>query len=1211
MKKKRSMCENSTFRKLFNLFRVMKIVILFMLIGLTHLSAEVRSQNASVSLKLKDVTVEQVILEVEKQLKQDFFFSKREVDVTKKISVNLNQATLDELVRVIFGEKFGYRLVDNLIVITPKAVVAEEEEKTILIKGQVVDKGGAPLPGVTVLIEGTMVGSATDVDGKFSLPLPKELKGVVVVFRFVGMETQKIQLANIKDKEILEGRKNLKVVMEEQVEKMDEVVVTGYQTVNRKDMVGSYSVLKASDIMMPAYSSIDQMLQGQVAGMIVMNTSSRVGTNPQIRIRGTTTLLGNKDPLWVVDGVVQSDPISMDVSTAMTDDLKNILGNQISWLNPSDIETITVLKDASATAIYGSKASNGVIVITTKRGKNDRMSINYNVNFAFRTRPRYEDFDLMNSYERIQFSKEVYDAGAKYKETPLAQACTYEGLMQMYMDRNITEEELKRKVNELERVNTDWFKLLTRNSFSHSHNLSVTGGTQKVSYTTSFGYNDEKGIELGNNSKRLSGRVRVGLELHPKVHVDISLIGQLGKNTGYGPEVNPLEYATNTSRAIPAFDENGKYLYQKKRASYKYWNGTLELNYNILNELENSYSQSKSQSINTTVNFSWDILPWLRYEFVGGVSSSENASESYAGEKSFYVSQKYRGYDYSSVDPQSDRAKAAILPFGGEFFTQNRNTLSYNIQNKLLVSKTFKEIHRLNIMLGTEIRSTDNKSVSNTVWGYVPERGEQIMRPTAPNDLKPTTGTTPGKDLGIFEALYQNGWGKTSKTDNYFSLFATVAYSLKDRYVFNFNVRNDVSNRFGQDVNKRVDPTYSFGLSYRMAEENFIKEYVPWLEQLNLRVTYGIQGNVVNSLSPDLIAKIRGVLPVYNQYYSTVYQLPNPHLKWEKTKTWNLGLDLQLLRSITMVLEYYGRTSNAIINQDIPQEYGMDQMALNGGHITNEGIEYTINITPFNSENFAWTIGLNSSKNWNKAKKADIKQPTRSDYLMGYSDMILKEGYPLSGFWSYSFKGLNPETGYPEFNLMDLSGVYGEMDPAEYLVFSGQSEPDFTGGLNTRIRYKGFSVGANFSLLLGAKKRLPSPFKDDIKIPNSYTNLSRELSNRWKKSGDEKYTNIPAVYTGGEYIINLPDTMKESMYTMWEYSDIRVVDASFLRCTQLSFSWNIDRKYLRHIGVNSLSINANVNNVFVICSDKFRGFDPELGNSVMPRTYSVGVSVGF
>ena len=244
---------NCTFRELFNLLRVMKIVILFMLIGLTHLSAEVRSQNASVSLKLKDATIEQVILEVEKQLKQDFFFSKKEVDVTKKISVNLNQATLDELVRVIFGESFGYRLVDNLIVITPRAVVAKEEEKTILMKGQVVDKGGAPLLGVTVLIEGTTVGCATDIDGKFSLPLPKELKDVVVVFRFVGMETQKVKLVDIKDKEILAGKKDLKVVMEELSENLEAPVLKG-QVIGRIVMkldgeeVASYAIRAAEDV---------------------------------------------------------------------------------------------------------------------------------------------------------------------------------------------------------------------------------------------------------------------------------------------------------------------------------------------------------------------------------------------------------------------------------------------------------------------------------------------------------------------------------------------------------------------------------------------------------------------------------------------------------------------------------------------------------------------------------------------------------------------------------------------------------------------------------------------------------------------------------------------------------------------------------------------------------------------------------------------------
>ena len=219
---------NCTFRELFNLLRVMKIVILFMLIGLTHLSAEVRSQNASVSLKLKDATIEQVILEVEKQLKQDFFFSKKEVDVTRKISVNLNQATLDELVRVIFGESFGYRLVDNLIVITPKAVVAKEEEKTILMKGQVVDKGGAPLPGVTVVVKipgatANTIGTSTDVNGKYELSWVDQ-KNVSLVFSFVGMETQEVAYTN---------QKEIDVVMKEETKALEDVVITGYSNVRR------------------------------------------------------------------------------------------------------------------------------------------------------------------------------------------------------------------------------------------------------------------------------------------------------------------------------------------------------------------------------------------------------------------------------------------------------------------------------------------------------------------------------------------------------------------------------------------------------------------------------------------------------------------------------------------------------------------------------------------------------------------------------------------------------------------------------------------------------------------------------------------------------------------------------------------------------------------------------------------------------------------
>lgn len=243
-----------------------------------------------------------MILEVEKQLKQDFFFSKKEVDVTRKISVNLNQATLDELVRVIFGESFGYRLVDNLIVITPKAVVAKEEEKTILMKGQVVDKGGVPLPGVTVLIEGTTVGCATDIDGKFSLPLPKELKDVVVVFRFVGMETQKVKLADIKDKEILAGKKDLKVVMEEQTENLEDVVVTGIFTRKKEGFTGSATRVSRDEIKRMTSGNVLKALEMLDPGFR-MNASNLAGSNPNaipdFQMRGQASMGNYQSVTWL------------------------------------------------------------------------------------------------------------------------------------------------------------------------------------------------------------------------------------------------------------------------------------------------------------------------------------------------------------------------------------------------------------------------------------------------------------------------------------------------------------------------------------------------------------------------------------------------------------------------------------------------------------------------------------------------------------------------------------------------------------------------------------------------------------------------------------------------------------------------------------------------------------------------------------------------
>ena len=1093
----------------------------------------------------------------------------------------------------------------------------------MFITGTVLDEFGEPLPGAGVAVttkSGTAKGTSTNITGNFKINInlndDKEL-----VFSFVGMKIKKMK---INEKSCLTP---IKVQLEPEEELLEEVTIVedGYNKLPRKDMVGAFTTVKADDIMMPAYQSVDQMLQGKIAGVNVVNTSARVGSSPKIKIRGTSTILGNSDPLWVVDGIIQEDNLSIDISSSITSDMRELIGNQISWLNPQDIENITVLKDASATAIYGSKASNGVIVVTTKKGAPGRLSVNYNANFSVRERPTYSNYDFMNSLERIQFSKEAYEAGVRYNTDPLPQIYTYEGLMAMFNKRMINEEEFSRYLQRLETVNTDWFDLLTRNAFSHNHNLSISGGNDKSTFNASIGYSDNNGYEIGNHNDQITARLSINSQVNSRLSINAQLNGSIRESDGYGAGVNPYSYAMETSRAIPAYDSfnNNQPVYYSQYYSYTY-NTSLgsknQFKYNIFNEMENSYSKNTGTTFNASANISYKILSWLTYSGTANMSLSTNNNESFAGERTSYIEKFYRGYPYGSEKSGSDKYNAALLPYGGELKQSNSQAISYSTSHRLQFSKEFNENHRLNAMLGMEVRSSTGETNNNTVWGYVPERGEIIISPTLPEDFKPI-GKEESIGLGLFDQLYKNrAWSKSSTLTNYMSFFATVAYSMMNRYVINMNVRSDASNRFGQDVNKQFDPTWSFGASWKIAQEPFVAEKLEWLDQMNLRATYGIQGNVVNSISPEMIVTYKGIMPGYNEYYINIASLPNKQLKWERTKTWNLGLDLALF-GITMNLEYYGRTSNAIIRQDIPQEYGIKSMPLNGAIIKNDGIEATINFTPIRTNDWVWTVGLNASKNWNRSMDDDrivkADELTHVDFLNGSSDRPLKNGYPLTAFWSYKFLGLDGTNGYPLIQGATVKdqGGKGDVDPTTFLVYSGQNEPDFSGGLNTRLRWKDFHFGMDFALMLGAKKRLPNPYStfSNGKMPDIFKNLSNELNNRWKKPGDEATTNIPALYTSVRDLYSqwLPNGRFDNIYSMWAQSDIRVADASFLRCTQISLSYNIPRKICKKMGLSRIQFSANVNNIFVIASKEWRGYDPELGATIQPRVYSLGLSVGL
>lgn len=1189
------------------------LVMFFLLFPVGTFGKNVTSETYEnrVTLNVKEDVLTNVIQFIIKQSGSEIVFVANQTSAVICRNISFNSETVDKALEIVLkGTGLMFQKQNGKYVIL-KAPAGSQQGQTVrqfTLSGTVTNSNGEPLAGVVINIKGTNRGTNSDIGGKYSLVLPSG--DIVLQFSFLGMETKDIKVN-------LTQNTTINVTLMDKESRIEEVVVsTGYQEVNKKDMVGAYSSFKLDDVLMPNYSSIDKMLQGIVPGMIVTNSSSRVGTSPSIQIRGTSTLLGDSSPLWVVDGIIQEDPIKINASTYMSDDIKNIIGNQVSWLNPQDIETITVLKDASSTAIYGSKASNGVIVITTKqaRGIGDRLTINYNGNVTVNTRPNYGQFNLMNSQERIQFSDEIFASGVPYSSVPLNDYYTYEGTKRLFIEGQISQQQFAAKREFFETANTDWFNLLTRNAVSQNHNVSLAGGSNKINFTSSIAYFKEQGQEIGNDAEKYTGRVGVGFQLSETVRLNVSMTGSYNVNQGFGYGVNPFGYATQTSRAIPAYDEEGEPVYYQKARTYSYNAIQQSLNYNFINERDNSTSLTESFRFAANADLNWKILPWLSYNFTGGYNLYDSAMSSYMSEQTYYVANTYRGYNYGTVQPDSDFFKAAILPFGGEYFTNDARQISYNIQNKFSMFWNLKNNSRLNILLGQELRSGTNVSTANTVWGYSKERGEAIIKPTLPQDLVPTSGSNyTYTGYGILDQLYNNRWKRLNQTNNFLSFFATAAYTFNERYVVNASVRNDFSNRFGQDVNRRIDPTYSLGVSWRLGQEKFMEKYVPQITQFNIRATYGIQGNALTSESPDLILYRQSKMSLFNQYYSTINKIPNPNLTWERTTNWNFGADILLFNKVSLVFDYYTRRSNAVISQEIPYEFGIASTTINGGLIYNKGLEATITFSPINTQDAGLSISFNTSKNWNSTGPT-LNVITQANFLNGTAGTILKEGYPLNSFWSYSFAGLDPANGNPTFNLLDTDAALAKADPSSFLVYSGESTPSITGGLNLNFRYKSFSIGTGFSLLLGGKTRLPNPYSNfsyGRKLPSAESNVSRDLLNRWKQPGDENFTNIPSINPLNTLPITLPNETTGYAVELWGMSDAMVVDASFLRCKSIDITWRLNKKTLAELKLKSLSVTASANNIFVIGSKKFNGMDPELKTSVMPKAFTLGIAIGL
>lgn len=1180
-----------------------------------------------ISLQVRQVSFAAFSVEVQKQSPYRFFYNDVQSKQIGRITLSVKDETIENVLdKVLKDSGYTYKMVGFQIILTEKKEKDDRMVTSRRITGKVFDDNGLPLPGVTITVKGIPLGTVSNEEGFFSLTLP-ERADISLLFSFVGMETQEIRHI---------GQEPLKVVMQEEQEKLQEVVVTGYQTLDKRRNTSAIQTLKMEDINVPGIQTVDQLLESRVPGMIFMQNSGQVGAVPKLRVRGTSTVLGNQEPLWVLDGIVLRDPVNVSPSLINNLDFVNLVGNAISGINPEDIERIDILKDASATALYGAKAANGVINITTKKGKAGPPSVTYSMNGKFTSRPRYTDKSiyLMNSRERIEYSREIVEKGLSYPN--ITNWVGYEGALHKFNTGVYTAEEFIREVNRIETVNTDWFGLLTEDVFSNSHTLSLSGGSPNIRYYASVGYSNEKGVIKGEKNDRYSTSLNINGNFN-RFSFSFGMMANKGLRKYTNSEINILDYAYNTSRAIPAFNEDGSlYFYDLEGSTNA--SSQKPLAFNALHEMQNARDQYNSSGVSVNTNLNYRFNDHFKSQLVFSYAINHSMQETFMDESSFYAA-NLRGVN-DGTEMNTNQKSVSLLPIGGEYRENNTRNESYTARLQLDFNHFLDrgQRHLINAAAGFELSLSKYQGKNQIHRGYLPERGKTIA----------------SLDPDVYPAFTK--WKMTDKlargvlTDdiqNELSAYLTFSYTLDNAYTFNFNTRADASNKFGDRSNEKILPVWSLSASWDMKAN--LLQHVAWIDGLSVRGSFGYQGNMLSNQTPELIIEKGDLNDYFGEYESTIVHYPNPNLRWEKTKALNGSVDFSLFsnRLRGTFSYYYKRTTDAFLSKKVADINGVEEYIINSGTLENKGFEISFNFTPVKAGGeaggFRWDIDPQIGQVLNTlltkaVNNNNFDQLQDEVFYTNYLDgTALIEGKPLNSFYSYKFKGLSPEDGRPLFQDIEeeLADEYVGLDREEVfrrvMKYSGTRVPVLQGGVNNTFSYKRMTLSINFAYSFGSKIRLLQLYGANSNgttvAPLPERNARREFVRRWRYPGDENHTNIPGLLPNDRYSATLRPWWREGDYNaisfaeniwqMYDNSTIRTVSGNYLKLQSFVFNYTLPDSFCKKLSLKSAHIGFSGSNIFTVCSSKLKGQDPSqsgttdrINLSIRP-SYSVNLGITF
>lgn len=980
----------------------------------------------------------------------------------------------------------------------------------IAVKGHVKDTTGEPVIGANVLVKGTTNGTITDFDGNFMLNVPKD---AILSVSFVGYKSAEVKAAS-----------SVMVTLEDDSQVLDAVVVIGYGSVKKNDMTGSVTAIKPDKLNKGLITNAQDMMTGKIAGVSVVSKGGAPGEGATIRIRGGSSLTAENDPLIVIDGL------------AMDNKGVKGLANPLSMVNPNDIESFTVLKDASATAIYGSRASNGVIIITTKKGQaGARPTISYDGNVSVSTVK--STVDVMDGDQFRSFIKDIWGEDSE-------------------------------AYSKLGNANTDWQKEIFRPAVSTDHNLTISGGLKNMPYRVSFGYTNQNGIVKTSKFERYTASVSLApsfFEDHLKVNANLK--GMIAKNRYADGSAVGSAVSFDPTQSVRSDDPYHQYYFD----GYFQWNtdasslnddtwkrtfnGNAPGNPVALLEEKDDRAISKSLIGNLELDYKFHFLPDLHAHVNGGMDLST-------------------GKQYTDVSPYSSTNN-----YYGSYGWEQKDKYNLSLNAYLQYSKDFTDKHRFDVMAGYEWQHFHDTS-DQEYWGLYP----------LSNNVVENRGQR------------YNNTSSGSATESYLvSFFGRVNYTLLDRYLFTATVRQDGSSRFHKNNRWGLFP--SFALGWKLKEEAFLKD-VDVLSDLKLRLGYGITGqqNINSGDYPYLAVyetnKDGAYYPILGEGTTYRPNAYNPDLKWEKTTTYNVGLDFGFLNNrINGAVDYYYRKTTDLLNSVFVSAGTnfKNKVLSNVGSLENSGIEFSINAKPVVTTDWTWDLGFNITYNKNEITKlttgdSENYYVAAGDNIGGGRDMKAMAhavGHPASSF--YVYQQVYDENGKPiENEFVDRNGDGTINGDDRY--FYKKPTADVLMGLTSRLSYKSW----DFSFSLRAS-------------------LNNYVYNSVEAGGSD--CNPTSVYSFGALnnrplmgVANNIQNLKDNTLL----SDYFVQNASFMKCDNITLGYSFKKLFGAPIGGR---VYAAVQNVFTIT--KYKGLDPEvekgLDNNIYPRplTTLIGLSLNF